>query len=67
MGLYVEFGLTAANINTSLDGAALQPAAIALVQKIGIQRFETANNLTVDAAQVNPKGKGTRRQVRAPK
>ncbi len=54
-GIYVEFGLRAANVPTSPDGKSALPAAINFVQKIGIQRFEGPNNLTVDAAQVNPK------------
>lgn len=53
-GIYIEFGLGAANINTEPGGKILRPAAINLVQKMGIQKFAEANNLTVDAAQVNP-------------
>ena len=53
--LRVEFGLSAANIKTvegSLDG---MPAAIIPVVKLGIQRSSELNNLSVDAAVVNPK------------
>ena len=53
-GLYVEFNFGAANINASPDGKSLAPAAIAAIKSIGIQRFDTPNNLTVDAAVVNP-------------
>ena len=53
-GIYIEFGLGAANINTEPGGKVLRPAAINLVQKIGIQKFAEANNLTVDAAKLNP-------------
>ncbi|MCA1728229.1 MAG: hypothetical protein LC751_02095 [Actinobacteria bacterium] len=52
-GVYLEFGLTAANINAAPD-ADVTPAAIIPIQRIGLQRFEEANNLTVDAAEVNP-------------
>jgi hypothetical protein len=52
-GVYLEFGLTAANINTAPD-ADVTPAAIIPIQRIGLQRFEAASNLTVDAAVVNP-------------
>ena len=54
-GIAVEFGLAAANVPTTPDGKSLSPAAINLVQKIGIQRFPEANNLTVDAAELRSK------------
>ena len=38
----------------SPEGKTIAPAVIGVVQKIGIQRFDSANNLTVDAAAVNP-------------
>jgi hypothetical protein len=64
-GLYFEFGLTGANVPTSPDGKTVMPAAITVVQKVGIQRFDSANSLTVDAAQINPivkpAGIGTRK------
>jgi hypothetical protein len=53
-GLYVEFNFGAANINASPDAKSLAPAAIAAIKSIGLQRFDTPNNLTVDAAVVNP-------------
>ncbi len=52
-GIYIEFGITAANINAA-PGADVIPAAIVPVQRMGLQRFEEASNLTVDAAEVNP-------------
>jgi len=51
-GVYVKFTLGAANIPD--PNGMLIPAAISGIQEIGIQRFDQANNLTVDAAQVNP-------------
>lgn len=57
-GLSIEFGLAAQNIPTSPDGDTIVPAALSLVQRIGIQRFEKPNNMTVDAAEVNPRPKG---------
>jgi hypothetical protein len=54
-GIYLEFGFGAANMPTAPDGKAFVPGAVSLVNKIGIQRFESPNNLTVDAAVVNPK------------
>lgn len=53
-GLYVEFNFGAANINASPDAKSLAPAAIAAIKAIGIQKFDTPNNLTVDASVVNP-------------
>jgi hypothetical protein len=53
-GTYIEFGLAAANIPTGPDPKSIMPAGVSVVQKIGIQRFEEPNNLTVDAAVVNP-------------
>ena len=53
-GVYIEFSFTGANINTGPDAKSLAPASIAAVKAIGIQRFEAPNNLTVDAAIVNP-------------
>jgi hypothetical protein len=53
-GLYIEFNFGAANVNASPDGKSLAPAAIAAIKAVGLQRFDTPNNLTVDAAVVNP-------------
>jgi hypothetical protein len=51
-GISVEFGLAAINVPTGPDKT-FTPAAVNLIQKIGIQRFPEANNLTVDAAEVH--------------
>jgi hypothetical protein len=53
-GVYIEFGFSAANVGAPPDAKTVTPAALSLVNKIGIQRFDAPNNLTVDAAQVNP-------------
>ena len=58
-GIYIEFGLGAANIGQGPGDPNLLPAAIIPVTKIGIQKFAEANNLTVDAAVVNPPTKKT--------
>jgi len=55
-GLYVEFGIAGANISPA-PGADLSPAAIVPILKLGIQRFNKQNNLTVDASKINPKKK----------
>lgn len=54
-GLYVEFGIAGANIGSGPDE--LNPAAIVPVLKLGVQKFDKENNLTVDASVVNPKRK----------
>jgi hypothetical protein len=53
-GIYMEFGIGAGNIPAGPSEKMLLPAAIVPVVKIGIQRFDTASSLTVDAAEVNP-------------
>ena len=52
-GLYIEFGIQAANAGPTDDQ--LLPTAIVPVQKIGLQRFVKENNLSIDAAKVNPR------------
>jgi hypothetical protein len=49
--LYVEFGLGALNVGASEDS--LLPAAVIPITKIGIQKADKVNSLSVDAAQVN--------------
>jgi hypothetical protein len=51
-GVYIEFGISAGNFGSSRED--LRPTVLLPIQKIGIQRFPEANNLTVDAAVVNP-------------
>jgi hypothetical protein len=53
-GVYMEFGIGAANIPSDPSQQTLLPAAIVPVVKIGIQRFDRPTSLTVDAAEVNP-------------
>ena len=52
-GVLVNFGLRGMNVGGSDDD--LQPSAIVPVLSIGLQQFEKVNNLSVDAAEVNPK------------
>ena len=68
-GLWVEFGLGAANIPVggSAGDLVLKPAAVVPVNKIGIQGFGEPTPLTVDAAQVNPRGHQPRKPRRARK
>jgi len=55
-GIVVRFGFGATNVNTTEAPGeeSLVPAAITTIKEIGIQRFDKPNNLTVDAAKVNP-------------
>lgn len=55
--LYLEFGIQAANAGPSDDQ--LLPVAIVPVLKMGLQKSQAMNSLTVDAAVVNPKREGT--------
>lgn len=54
-GIYIEFGLSAANIPAAPGAEDFIPAALVPLVKIGIQLFEKESNLTVDASKVNPK------------
>jgi hypothetical protein len=53
-GIYVEFGLSAANLGKEPGTKDVVPAAIIPIVKIGIQKFKEENNLTVNASKVNP-------------
>jgi hypothetical protein len=62
--LSVEFGFGAANINTDPSGETVAPASIVTVQKIGLVRAEKLDNISVDAAEVNPAPKTTAKQTK---
>jgi len=51
-GIYVEFGIGATNIGQGPND--ILPAAVVPIVKLGLQRFTEPNNLTADAAKVNP-------------
>ena len=51
-GIFVRFGLGAANMDTPEAG--MLPTAIVPLREVGIQKFSEPNSLTVDAAKVNP-------------
>ena len=51
-GIFIRFGIKGANIGESDD--TLVPAAIVPVVELGLQKFDKVNNLSVDAAVVNP-------------
>jgi hypothetical protein len=53
-GLFIKFGLQAANVGVSPNE--LQPAAIIAILEIGLQKFDAESNLALDAAKVNPQG-----------
>ena len=50
--LTFHFGIAASNVGPS--DAELKPSAIVPIIKISLLRVEKENNLTVDAAKVNP-------------
>jgi len=51
-GVYVKFGISALNIGPTPND--MVPAAIVPVLEIGLQKFNEENNLTIDAAIINP-------------
>jgi len=51
-GLYIKFGLGAMNFGPS--PSELLPAAVVPIIEIGLQKFDEENNISVDAAKVNP-------------
>jgi len=59
-GLSIEFALAAANVAPE-PGGDLLPTAIIPVKKIGLTRSNEINNLTVDAAEVNPTPKAKKK------
>jgi hypothetical protein len=61
-GLFVRFGLAAANIGASDDD--MKPAAIVPIVEIGIQEFESANNLTIDAAGFRQRKSASKKPAR---
>lgn len=64
-GIYIEFAIAAAN--TSDSTGTFLPTAIIPIRKIGLQKFEEASNLTVDAAEVNPAPKTLGKKALTPK
>jgi hypothetical protein len=53
-GIYFELGLAGGTIPSPPAGTAIIPAAMVLINKVGILRFNQPNSLTVDASKVNP-------------
>src|SRR5688500_4542996 len=60
-GVSVELGLGALNIKGDPDGKTLVPAGLVGIQRIGIRRYDTPSNLTVDAAEANPAPKAAKK------
>ncbi|MBW1694446.1 MAG: hypothetical protein JRJ41_09870 [Deltaproteobacteria bacterium] len=65
-GIMFKFGIQGANISPGPKDD-LTPAAIVPILNMALQRFDVPNNLTVDAAKVNPRGKTTSNKKPAPK
>jgi hypothetical protein len=53
-GVTMQMSLQATNVKVTPAGEDVVPAAIIPIIKMGIQKFDKPNPLTVDAAQVNP-------------
>jgi hypothetical protein len=63
-GIFVKFGIGAANIGESPEN--LLPAAIVPILEIGLQKFDKETNLSVNAAEVNPpKSRETKKKLKA--
>ena len=66
-GIFVRFGIHALNVNVEPPGepqpAMLAPAALVPILEIGIQPFKKPTEFTVDAAEVNPAPKATKRSA----
>jgi len=63
-GLYVEFGIGAANVGPNQEE--IQPAAIVPLLKIGLQQFNAVTNISVDASDVNPTSKRSKVKKSSP-
>ena len=57
-GIAIKFGLQGANIGVGSSDD-ITPAAIIPILKLGLQRFDEPNNLTVNASEINPEEKGS--------
>lgn len=53
--LSVSFGMQATNIGTNESD--FKPACVVAILQVGLQKTEKENNLSVDAAKVNPKAR----------
>jgi len=58
-GIFIKFGFNAMNVGAS--EADLNPTALVPVTAIGLQQFDKINNLSVDAALVNPRAVAPKR------
>jgi hypothetical protein len=54
-GIFVKFGINAANVGPNPDN--ILPTAIVPILEIGLQRYDKETSLSVDAAVVNPSKK----------
>jgi hypothetical protein len=60
-GLWIKFGLKAANVGAG-EGD-LVPSAIIPVLEIGLQKMDKVSNIAVDAAVVNPVTKNDKKRT----
>jgi len=62
-GLYAKFGISAANVGSSVGD--VRPTALVPILELGLQKYDELNNLNVDAAEVNPKPSGTSKRIKS--
>lgn len=51
-GLFFKFGIQGANMGP--NDTDLKPTVVVPILEVGLQKFDKENNLSVDAAKVNP-------------
>jgi len=59
-GLYIKFGIKAANIGES--ETEVVPAAIIPVLEVGLQKFDKETNISLDAARIGTNPQPTKRK-----
>lgn len=52
-GIFVRFGIGGSNVGENENS--LRPTALVPILELGLQKFEKENNLSADAAKVNPR------------
>ncbi|MGI8543350.1 MAG: hypothetical protein ACR2MD_07695 [Aridibacter sp.] len=66
-GISIGFDFGAANVMKPDEEDNFMPAAIVPITGIGIERMDEESNLTVDAAEVNPKPKSKKTKAKVKK
>jgi hypothetical protein len=62
-GLFARFGLNVANASVEYEGAQqMRPIAVIPLVEIGIQEYAALNEISLDAAVVNPRQKAAKKR-----